>query len=192
MSEENKQAESKGLADIFYDIIHQTRNPFWFYFVISWVVWNYDIVYFIFFQDAEIFANANWWMTKYEFIKNTYFLMDWQYFLWEMIKKSMYPFLVTLIITLILPTFNIWVKSILILYKKVEESALKNYPQTSEYWFNVIGKIWSFLLYISILSGVFYIAYKIIEDKTVLVIFFLISSLIIALTLSKLKNKFDK
>lgn len=135
MSEEKKVQESRNFADIFYDIIHQTRNPFWFYFVVSWIVWNYDIVYFIFFQDAEIFYNSRtidiWWsvialedsVTKYEFIKKEfYFNWNKDLILKWLLEKSIYPFIFTMFSIIIWPALQIVVKSITKWYKEVEKN----------------------------------------------------------------------
>jgi len=100
----------KLLSEFYTSFKEKISSPFFRFFIISWTLWNYKFIYFIFFQDQEIFFKVHK-ITKFDYlINNPFFYETWYY---SIFICFILPILSTLFFIYIFPRYN---KKILIKY----------------------------------------------------------------------------
>ncbi len=68
----------KLLTEIYAFFKEKISSPFFRYFTISWILWNYKFVYFIFFQNQEVFFKVHE-ITKFDYLMNNPFFYETWY-----------------------------------------------------------------------------------------------------------------
>lgn len=67
----------KLLSEIYTSLKEKISSPFFRYFTISWILWNYKFVYFIVFLDEQVYSEIHH-ITKFDYLLNThYFYWTW-------------------------------------------------------------------------------------------------------------------
>ncbi|HBA45444.1 TPA: hypothetical protein DEG21_02705 [Patescibacteria group bacterium] len=66
----------KIITEIFTAFKEKISSPFFRYFTISWILWNYKFVYFIAFLDEKVYFEAHK-ITKFDYLMNCNFYPDY-------------------------------------------------------------------------------------------------------------------
>lgn len=66
------------LTEIYISFKEKISSPFFRYFSVSWILWNYKFVYFIAFLDEKIFFEAHK-ITKFDYLMNNPFFYETWY-----------------------------------------------------------------------------------------------------------------
>lgn len=67
----------KILSEIYTSFKEKISSPFFRYFTISWILWNYKFIYFIAFLDEKVYSEIHH-ITKFDYLINThYFYWTW-------------------------------------------------------------------------------------------------------------------
>lgn len=91
------------LSEIYISFKEKISSSFFRYFTISWILWNYKFVYFIFFQNQEVFFRVHE-ITKFDYlISNVFFYETWYI---SILLCLVLPILSTLFFIYIFPKYN--------------------------------------------------------------------------------------
>lgn len=93
----------KTITEILTALREKVSSPLIRYFSISWILWNYKIMYFIFIQDQKIFFDAHN-ITKYDYLLNFSFYDIWYI---SILFYIVLPLISALFFIYIFPLFNI-------------------------------------------------------------------------------------
>jgi len=119
------------MKELFDEIItifkERISNPFFRYFIISWILWNYKFIYFLFFLDESIFYKIHN-LSKFDYlIQNIYFYNTWYCNLWLFVIA---PLISTWVLIFILPEFTYLFLDKHNENKKKEDRILYNYKRS--------------------------------------------------------------
>jgi hypothetical protein len=93
----------KLLTEIYTSFKEKISSPFFRYFGISWILWNYKFVYFIFFQNQEVFFKVHN-TTKFDYLMNNpLFYENWYL---SVLFCLILPILSALFFIYIFPKYN--------------------------------------------------------------------------------------
>ena len=103
----------KILTEIFTTFKEKISNPFFRYFTISWILWNYKFVYFVAFLDEKVYFDVHK-VTKFDYlISHSYFYETWYC---NMAIFFIAPLLSTWFMIFVFPVVNMY------FFKKFDDS----------------------------------------------------------------------
>lgn len=95
----------KLITEIFTALKEKISSPFLRYFSVSWILWNYKFVYFIFFQDQKIFFDV-YKITKFDYLMNNNYF--YETFYCNVVIFLIFPILSALFFIYLFPKLNIY------------------------------------------------------------------------------------